>query len=167
MIYGLFLDYSYLQIPAAASIIIFFSILIAASGALAYWLSTWSVPVALLLIFFFNFLFKNEYIDIRNKAFGLNYETKNARPEYSLNAMLSLCTAEQMKKDSFHMIQILNKWKQKQNDSLPYFYVLNVSGGGNRSATYTVNVLMRLDSVLKGELFQKTFLYSEIGRAHV
>jgi hypothetical protein len=100
MIYGLFLDYSYLQIPAAASIIIFFSILIAASGALAYWLSTWSVPVALLLIFFFNFLFKNEYIDIRNKAFGLNYENKNARPEYSLNAMLSLCTAEQMKKFS-------------------------------------------------------------------
>ena len=160
MIYGLFLDYSYLQIPAAASIIIFFSILIAASGALAYWLSTWSVPVALLLIFLFNFLFKNEYIDIRNKAFGLNYENKNARPEYSLNAMLALCTAEQMKKDSLHMIQILNNWKQKQNDSLPYFYVLNVSGGGNRSATYTVNVLMRLDSVLKGELFQKIFLYS-------
>jgi hypothetical protein len=160
MVYGLFLDNRQLQLPAAASIFVFFSILIGASGALAYWLSTWSVPVALVLIFIFNLLFRYEYIDIRNKAFGLNYENRTARPEYSLKAMLALCTADQIKKDSMNMIQVLNNWKKKQTDSLPYLYVINVSGGGNRSATYTVNVLMQMDSIMNGKLFEKTFFYS-------
>lgn len=160
IIYGLFLDHPSLQLPAAASIFVFFAILIAASGALAYWLDTWSVPVVLLLLFLFNFLFRYEYIDIRNKAFGLNYEDRKNRPEYSLASMTRLCTPEQMKKDSLHMIQVLDNWKNNQQEKKPFLYILNVSGGGNRSATFTVNVLSRLDSFLNGRLMQKTFLFS-------
>lgn len=160
IIYGLFLDRPSLQLPAAASIFVFFAILIAASGALAYWLDTWSVPVALILIFLFNFLFRYEYIDIRNKAFGLNYEDRKGRPEYSLTSMLKICTPEQMSKDSLHMIQILENWKRNQQEEKPFIYILNVSGGGNRSATFTVNVMSELDSLLQGKLMQKTFLFS-------
>jgi len=160
IIYGLFLDRPSLQLPAAASIFVFFAILIAASGALAYWLDTWSVPVALILIFLFNFLFRYEYIDIRNKAFGLNYEDRKSRPEYSLASMLKICTPEQMSKDSLHMIQVLENWKRNQQEEKPFIYILNVSGGGNRSATFTVNVMSELDSLLQGKLMQKTFLFS-------
>ncbi len=160
IIYGLFLDRPSLQLPAAASIFVFFAILIAASGALAYWLDTWSVPVALILIFLFNFLFRYEYIDIRNKAFGLNYEDRKSRPEYSLTSMLKICTPEQMSKDSLHMIQVLENWKRNQQEENPFIYILNVSGGGNRSATFTVNVMSELDSLLQGKLMQKTFLFS-------
>ncbi len=160
MVYGLFLDNPYLQLPAAASIFVFFAILIAASGAIAYWLGTWSIPAAILFIFLFNFLFRYEYIDIRNKAFGLNYENRKGRPEYSLKAMMAVCSPEQVRLDSLQMIEVLNNWKKKQKEERPYFYVINVSGGGNRSSTYTVNVMMRLDSIMKGQLMQKTFLYS-------
>lgn len=160
MIYGLFLDRPSLQIPAAASIFVFFSILIAAAGAMVYWLDTWSVPVFILLLFLFHTLFQYEYIDIRNKAFGLNYEDRNKRPSYSLASMLQLCTPEQMRKDSVQMIQVLENWKQKQAEEKPFLYVLNVSGGGNRSATFTVNMLCRLDSAFNGQLMNKTFLFS-------
>lgn len=160
MAYGLFLDQHILQLPAAASLFVFFSILIAASGALAYWLDTWSVPAAIILLLLFNFLFRNEYIDIRNKAFGLNYENKKQRPEYSLSSMLTLCTPDQMKKDSLEMIAVLNRWKEKQTEKKPPLYILNVSGGGNRSATFTVNVLSHIDSVLQGGLMKKVFLFS-------
>lgn len=160
MIYGLFLDTPALQLPAAASIFVFFSILIAASGALAYWLDTWSIPVALILVLIFNFLFRYEYIDIRNKAFGLNYEDRSKRPSYNLSSMLLLCSQEQMTKDSLRMIATLNQWKQKQGEEKPFLYIINVSGGGNRSSTFTLNILSHLDSALNGTLMKKTILYS-------
>lgn len=159
-IYGYFLDSPAFVLPAAASIFVFFSILIAASGALAYWLKTWSVPVALVVVLIFNLLFRYEYIDIRNKAFGLNYTDRDQRPEYSLNTLLSISTKEQMQQDSLNMIAVLNKWKEQQGEEKPYIYILNVSGGGNRSATFTVNTLSRLDSALGGTLMKKTFLFS-------
>lgn len=160
MIYGLFLDTPQFQLPAAASIFVFFSILIAASGALAYWLDTWSVPVALLLVLVFNMLFRYEYIDIRNKAFGLNYEDRTRRPEYNLKSMLALSTNEQIAKDSLQMIATLNAWKQKQDQAKPFLYIINVSGGGNRSSTFTVNMLSHLDSALNGSLMKKTIVFS-------
>jgi hypothetical protein len=160
MIYGLFLDTPQLQLPAAASIFVFFSILIAASGALAYWLDTWSVPVAVILVLFFNFLFRYEYIDIRNKAFGLNYEDRKARPEYNLNAMLAISTREHISRDSLLMIKTLDQWKKKQGEEKPFMYIINVSGGGNRSSTFTLSVLSHVDSALKGTLMKKTVVYS-------
>jgi hypothetical protein len=36
--------------------------------------------------------------------------------------------------------------------------VINTSGGGQRSATFTMNMLQRLDSITHGELMKKTFL---------
>lgn len=160
MAYGFFLDTPYLQLPAAASIFVFFSILIAASGALAYWLNTWSIPVAILLLLVFHWLFRYEIIDIRNKAFGLNYENKAVRPVYSLQQMLQLSTPAQLRADSLHMIGILNRWKKRQTQKRPYLYIINVSGGGNRSATFSFSTLCAIDSTLDGALMRKTILYS-------
>lgn len=36
--------------------------------------------------------------------------------------------------------------------------IINTSGGGQRSATFTMNMLQRLDSITNGELMKKTFL---------
>ena len=159
-IYGFFLDHPVLQLPAAASIFVFFSILIAASGALAYWLDTWSIPVTILLILVFNFLFRYEYLDIRNKAFGLNYEERQRRPSYSLQALQEVCTPGQVQADSLHMIGILERWKQRQGVDKPYLFVINVSGGGNRSATFTFQTLRMVDNALGGLLMKKTVLFS-------
>ena len=48
---GLFQDNPLFKLPAAAGILLLFSILIAASGALVYWLKSWSFPVLILFLF--------------------------------------------------------------------------------------------------------------------
>jgi hypothetical protein len=56
------------------------------------------------------------------------------------------------------MIGILNTWKKKQDSDKPLLVLINTSGGGHRSATFTMSVLQHLDSLTKGGIFQKTFL---------
>ncbi|MBO9571580.1 MAG: hypothetical protein J7497_05150, partial [Chitinophagaceae bacterium] len=80
---GFWLDSPYFQLPAAAGITVFMAILIALSGAFSYFLQNWSLPFFVVLILFVNFLFRNNVIDPSNKAYGLNYNNKNERPEYS------------------------------------------------------------------------------------
>lgn len=157
LIIGFLLDNPLFQLPAAASITMFFSILIALSGAFSLFLQSWSIPVVLALYFLFNSLYTNNYIDTTNKAYGVVYTNKDRSP-YNRESILALCTNEKVQRDKAAMIAILEKWKAKQGTEKPILYFINVSGGGNRSATFTMNVLQRLDSLSNGELMKKTFL---------
>src|SRR5580765_8026238 len=71
---------------------------------------------------------------------------------------MALCPIDKMLDDKKKMIEVLDRWKEKQDEDRPLLYVLNFSGGGTRSATFTMNVLQSLDSLLDGELMKKTFL---------
>jgi hypothetical protein len=55
---------------------------------------------------------------------------------------------------------VLNNWKKKQATEKPLMIFINVSGGGLRSATFTMNMLQRLDSATNGKLMQQTLLIS-------
>lgn len=155
---GFFMDNKIFQAPAAASILIFFSILIAAVGSLSYWLGTWAVPFVIVCILILNLLFRYDIIDPRNRAFGLNYENKAERPIYDRASILALSSLSNMEKDKRQMIEVLENWKKKQGVEKPIMYILNFSGGGNRSACFAMNVLQHLDSVTHGELMKRTFL---------
>ncbi|MGN6493876.1 MAG: hypothetical protein ACTHLE_17895 [Agriterribacter sp.] len=155
---GMLMDKPLFIIPAAAAILLFFSILIAGSGALTYWLKSWAFPVLLLIGLLLNALFEREVIDPRNKAYGINYTNRAERPIYTRDSILQLCTIEKMEADKKNMIGILEKWKQRQEEEKPLLYIVNVSGGGTRSATFTLNVLQRLDSLMQGSLMKKTFM---------
>ncbi len=155
---GFWLDSQYFQLPAAAGITVFIAILIALSGALTYFLQNWSIPFFVIMIVVINILFRYNIIDPSNKAYGLTYSNKNERPSYSREQLNDLSSFEKMEQDKKLMIAILEKWKQKQNTEKPYLYIINTSGGGNRSANFTLNVLQRLDSLSQGELMDKTFL---------
>jgi hypothetical protein len=71
---------------------------------------------------------------------------------------MELSSEQNMERDKKNMVAILNKWKQKQKSTKPYLYLITTSGGGNRSATFTMNVLQRLDSLCGGDLMDKTFM---------
>ena len=158
MIIGFFLENKFFQIPAAASITIFFAILIGVSGAFTYFLQSWSVPYLITLILILSIFYKIEWIDPRNKAYGLNYSNKNERPAYSRENLVRLCSQENMDADKQNMIRILDNWKKKQNEENPLLVIINTSGGGNRSAAFTMNALQKIDSITHGELMKKTFL---------
>ncbi len=157
---GFFLDIKFFQAPAAASIFIFFAIMVAAIGALTYFLDSWSVLFLIVLILGFNFLFRNEIINPRNKAYGLNYNERTGRPNYNKQSLQQLCTPELISRDKVNMISILENWKRKQNSERPTIILMNVSGGGLRSSTFVMNILQQLDSITKGNLMNQTFLIS-------
>ena len=155
---GFSLDYPFFQLPAAASITVFFAILIGVAGAITYFLQSWSIPYMVGLILLVNFFYQMDWIDPRNKAYGINYWNKNERPFYTREGLLALCTKENMEADRQNMIAVLNNWKKKQDSDKPLLVLINTSGGGHRSATFTMSVLQYLDSVTKGGIMKKTFL---------
>jgi hypothetical protein len=157
---GFFLDTKFFQAPAAASILIFFAIMVAVIGALTYFLQSWSVLFLIGFIVILNILYQQEIIDPRNKAYGLNYNNKTERPGYNKQSLQAICTPELINRDKANMLTILNNWKKKQSTEKPVMFFLNVSGGGLRSATFVMNTLQQLDSITGGRLMQQTFLIS-------
>lgn len=157
---GFLMDIKFFQIPAAASIIIFFAVMIAVIGALTYFLQSWSMLFMIGLIIVLNILYTNEIIDPRNKAYGINYENKDNRPEYNKQELQHLCTPSNIAADRSNMMQILEKWKAKQTGAKPVMILIDVSGGGLRSAAFTMNALQKLDSITHGAVMQHTFLIS-------
>ncbi|MGG9970966.1 hypothetical protein ACQ33O_04150 [Ferruginibacter sp. SUN002] len=157
---GFFLDLKFFQAPAAASIIIFFAVLIAVIGALTYFLQSWSVLFVIILFIALDILYQYDIIDPRNKAYGLNYLNKNERPEYSKRSLQKLCTPELIDADRANMLAILEQWKKRQNTDKPVMLFINVSGGGMRSAAFVMNTLQQLDSSTNGKLMKQTFLIS-------
>ena len=155
---GFFQDHRIFQFPAAASIIIFFALMIAVIGALAYFLQNWSVLFILVLFIFLNILYRYNIIDPRNKAYGLNYQERSLRPKYNSAALEDLCSPQRIAVDKQNMIAILDNWKRKQKSEHPVMIFLNFSGGGVRSASFAMKILQELDSATGGELMQKTFL---------
>lgn len=155
---GFCLDNPLFQLPAAAGITLFFAILIAVSGAFSYFLQSWSIPFLIVLFLITNVLYRYEIIDPSNKAYGLNYKNRDQRPPYTAEELASLCTPGKIQHDKEQMISILENWKKKQTDAKPLMFVITTSGGGNRSATFTMNVLQHLDSLTHGALMDKTVL---------
>lgn len=158
VVVGFFMDEPAFQLPAAASIFLFFSILLAVSGAFSYFLESWSLPFLIILFFILNILYHYEIIDPTNKAYGLNYLNKTERPVYDRDHLLAMCSADQVAVDKAKMIQVLENWKKKQKEEKPLLLIINTSGGGSRSAAFTTNILQKLDQQNGGELMDRTFM---------
>jgi hypothetical protein len=157
---GFFLDHKIFQVPAAASIVIFFSVIIALMGALTYFLQTWSVLFVIALYLTLDILYRYDVIDTTNKAYGLNYNNKEERPLYTNEYLLQLCNPKKIADDKAAMLQVLNRWKMRQGQEKPVMIFLNFSGGGIRSASFAMSALQHLDSLTNGKLLTKTFLMS-------
>jgi len=155
---GFFMDSPFFQLPAAASILVFFAILISLSGAFSYFLQSWSIPFLVVLFFILNILYRYNVIDLTNKAYGLDYNAKEDRPLYDRETLLQLCSEKNVERDKANMLRILERWKARQSSPKPTLFLVNTSGGGTRSATFTLSILQRLDSLSGGQLMRKTFL---------
>ncbi len=158
IIIGFFSDRMIFQLPAAASITILFAILIAGSGAFVLFLKSWSIPILILIYSIFNFLYLNEIFDPRNKVYGLEYPAKSERPIYSLESINNLASTKNIDSDRQNFLKILNNWKQRQQTAKPNLFIINVSGGGTRSATFAINALQRIDSLMQGKLMGQTIV---------
>ncbi|GJM31044.1 MAG: hypothetical protein DHS20C18_00450 [Saprospiraceae bacterium] len=156
---GYLIDYALFRIPAGASVFIIFSIIAAVVGAVTYWFNEWSFATFILLLVALNYFTSFDFFNRKNLAYGLNYETELA--PYSYDKLQKICISDQVETDKHQTINILNKWKKKRTkneNELPKLVVLSVSGGGLKSAAWTMKVVQTADSLLGGKLMDHTML---------
>jgi hypothetical protein len=158
LIMGFFLDKPIFQVPAGASITVLFAVLISVAGAFTLFLKNWSFVFLIAGYILVSWMVKNEIIDMRNKAYGLDYTKPDGRPFYTKESIAALASDSNVAFDKLAYIQMLNHWKAKQDIAKPVMYFINVSGGGNRSASFTLNMLQHLDSITNGQLMKQTML---------
>jgi hypothetical protein len=127
-------------------------------AGITLFLSSWSIPVVVLMYLLLNWLYQEEILDPRNKAYGLNYQNKTERPSYNKDFIKAMGADSNIAKDKAIMMGILEKWKAKQGQSKPVLYLINTSGGGTRSASFTMSTMQELDSLFAGNLMKETFL---------
>ncbi|MCV9386351.1 patatin-like phospholipase family protein [Reichenbachiella ulvae] len=156
LLMGLGVDHQAFQIPAAATVFILFSILTMAVGALAYWAKEWVVTAVIVIYLLMDIFFVSGVILDYHEAFGMNYEGSKAT--YSIPELQRMNTDSIIAHDKRHMLSILEKWKQKQSDSLPQAVFVCVSGGGSRSALWAFSSLSAIDKKLNQSLTDRTVL---------
>ena len=144
------IDNTYFQIPAAASLIILFSIFTGLVGAFSYWTRGWRLTFLIFLVIILNFIIGAEMFSYKNKAFGLSYDEN---VPYTIEHLEKLAL-DNRDKDLRATLEVLNNWKAKQNDPRPPLVIVNVSGGGLRSAAWTTHVLQELHKETGGEFFR-------------
>ncbi len=157
IIMGYLIDYPIFRIPAGASILIMFSIVIALSGAITYWFDRWRITVFVVLLVGINFLTKYDSFNHKNKAYGLDYEVEPAK--YTYADLQKICVAENVEEDKAATIEILENWKNKfPKEKKPKMVIVCVSGGGLRAAAWAMQVIQKSDSLLNGQLLPHTVL---------
>lgn len=153
---GYFMENTYFQIPAAASVLLFMAIIVMTIGAVTYWFKGWSSLVVIVFFLVTNFLFQIGLLQGVYEAKGLRYDIAPA--QYSIDNLMDLNSKGVIRKDSISGISLLNSWKKHQTDSIFRPIFICVSGGGQRAALWTVNGLLKSDSVLKGRLMNKSVM---------
>jgi len=155
LVMGVFKDYEVMQLPAAASALLFLTIFVMFAGAFSYWFGNWSGTAAVVLIIVLNFLVKENVFNSQYEAFGLNYN--KAPVAYNLSSIKDSNRETYRKHDFNQTLKILQNWRAKF-DHKPKMVFLCTSGGGQRAALWTLNVLQKADSITKGHLLQHTAL---------
>ena len=156
LLLGIFREHDVFQIPAAASAVLFLTIIVMFSGAFAYWFRSWAPTVVILLLIIINLGVKQEVLKSRYQAFGLNYTNGNSI--YNLETLKQFTVDSILAHDHLNTIEILSNWRAKFGAQKPKMVLLCASGGGQRSALWTFRTLQYTDSLTRGRLMNNTTL---------
>lgn len=162
MFLGLFMDRDWARIPTGASLFLLGSMVMSMFGALTFWFRNWATLVFLVLLATVNYITGWGFFNYRNRAYGLDYSPER-RAEYSNAAFEQICTPQMMAKDIEATRHILDNWLAKNrlpDGRKPKLVFLCVSGGGLRSAVWTMQTLQRADQATGGQLMRQTTLIS-------
>jgi hypothetical protein len=159
---GAFMDHSLFQIPTAASVFMFLSILMSIFGIVIYWTGGWGTTAIIIGFVLINEVYKIDLLGYQSRVYGIDYSTK---AKYDVNSFRKLSSPAIIQKDIAQFYTILENWRIKNSKGLlpgqkPKLVFINVSGGGLRAASFTTAVLQEADSLIGGHLFDKTFMIS-------
>jgi hypothetical protein len=150
IVFGIFGDAVYLVIPAGASIFLIFSIVLMFISAVYSWFRSWAYLILASVFLFVNYLSRNpNFEQYTYPAFGLDYEKVSHQNFDSL--VFEHLDKNRIEAEKKEYTKILSKWKDKQDAKKPKLVIVNVSGGGSRSALWSFLVLRQLDSLTQGD----------------
>lgn len=156
---GLLGSKSLFDVPASMSIVLLLTIVLMLFSALISWLRNWTYVMLIGIILFMNYLSKElNVFQFENQAYGLDYSMVKKSP-YSHNA-IRLLSADptQITADSLNYINALNAWKAQTGEEKPILFIINTSGGGSRSASWTFEMVRYCDSLSGGKFSNHTAL---------
>lgn len=148
-------DQKYLMIPAGASFLILFSIILMLVGAFKYFLKSWELIGWIGLIAICSLFVQRNMLDLRTAAFGMDYNTEKV-VNYNYKTIKTIHSTNAYKEDLATEIARLDKWHAKHPKKTAI--VIAASGGGSRAAYWTLSVLQHLDSISNGQLFDATLM---------
>lgn len=156
---GFFREVPFLMIPAGASIFLLLTMLIMLPVPLYSIFKGWAPVILLIFLVALNFLYRLDFFNNTNKAFGLNYNSEKA--PFTNNRLNELASQKDTAESDFkNMVETLNKWRLKnlkntlEKNEKPKFVIVCTSGGGLRSCLWTLHSLQYADSLLQGELMK-------------
>lgn len=143
---GLFREVDGFVIPAGASLLLLFTILVMLTSAIRSWLYGWTFPVFVVVFLMINALSQFNTFTYSNKVFGLEHMSPPV--EYNPKPL----SADTLQEDSLYHVNILNYWKTKNKkpQQKPKLILFNVSGGGSRASMWAFRVMQYLDSISNG-----------------
>lgn len=154
---GVFREHAIFQIPAAASAFLLLTIILMFTGALSYWLRSWTIPVIMLVLLVMNYASSSPFFQNTYQAYGLNYDKPPV--EYSIEKLQDYNQEAIYLSDKESTLQILENWRAKfPLEEKPKMALICTSGGGQRSALWTMRALQTADSLTGGQLMRQTML---------
>lgn len=148
-------DNYYLMIPAGASFLILFSIILMLVGAFKYFLKSWELIGWIGFIGICSLLTYNNMLDLRTAAFGMDYNN-NKIVNYNYETIEKIHSIQAYHQDLENEVQRLDTWKNINQSRTAI--IIAASGGGSRAAYWTLSTLQYLDSISKGGLFDATLM---------
>jgi len=156
LLLGVFREIELFQLPAAASAVLFLTIIIMFTGAFTYWFRTWTAAIIIGLLVLVNFGVKYNLLKSQYQAFGLEYN--KGATDYNLDVIARVNSDSIIEHDRNMTLQVLKNWRAKFGAQKPKMVFLAVSGGGQRSALWTFRALQYADSLTKGQLMNQSML---------
>jgi hypothetical protein len=150
---GLLSNYSVFEVPAAASIILLLTISLMIFSALYSWLKGWVYPLLVIIVLGMNYMsVHSNSFKFSSFAYGLDYSKND---DYSIERIIKL---SETSGDESHndYIKTLENWKKNTGEDKPKLVVINVSGGGSRSAMWAMTILNNVDRALDNKLTKHT-----------
>lgn len=169
IVMGLGIDRPVVQIPAGASFLLLFSLVVSIIGAVSYWFSEWRVLMLLVIAVVVNFLTSGPLVPRGNEAYGLDYTTRAAYTEARLSTVYG---SEQLAADRANTLTILDNWRARQREDKPPLIVVCASGGGLTAALWTTLVTQEIEAASGGRFLRGTTLMTgasggQLGLAYV
>jgi hypothetical protein len=158
---GFLRDYKFFEVPAAMSIVLLITILSMVFSALFAWFHRWTIPVIIGIIAIMTYMSTiTPLFRYSSYALGLDYSSSRRTPYTVENIARNGKLPGDSTASHKNISLLLQNWKSRQETKKPKLVILNTSGGGSRSALWTVIVLSNIDSLSNGMLSKRLQLIS-------